>query len=418
MTLGPNGTHLGARASQSLPAMRLSRGVGSAISLPYPMYVTTRLSVEHRTQLTFSRRHNAAGCYRSYSCLPKMSDNVRLWHLSHGIVFAGNREVLYPRLPRAKLHSAATVPEGGDETVTLSSVRVRTVDQSSAVEGSASAAKDAGNRLPDETGTLVVDPEGAENRRAAGDEAATIDDVACDDPPPAILDFRIPPDAFREAKLAEPGSPESFWSYALYRGPGGDGSADAKVKVHYCKTKHTTERVLQQYFMNEEVLGFDLEWAPSATRYQSARQNVSLVQLASQSRIALFHLALYPKNDDLVAPSLKKIMEDPKVTKIGVAIKGDCTRLRNFLKVDSRGILELSHLYKLVKHSSRGTFQHVNKRLVSLATQVEEYLHLPLFKGSDVRSSDWTQQLQMDQIICKPCLSHLTSKSAPSNCLL
>jgi ribonuclease D len=185
----------------------------------------------------------------------------------------------------------------------------------------------------------------------------------------------------------------------LYRGPAEDG-IEKRVKVHYCKSKHTTERVCQ-YFLNEPVLGFDLEWVAEANRFQGPRRNVSLIQIASPSRIALFHVALFPKKDDLVAPTFRKIMEDAEVTKVGVAIKADCTRLRKFLDVNARGIFELSHLYKLVKYSTSGQLKLVNKRLVTLATQVREHLHLPLFKGQDVRSSDWTQPLKMDQLICK-----------------
>ncbi|RKU42451.1 hypothetical protein DL546_003309 [Coniochaeta pulveracea] len=223
------------------------------------------------------------------------------------------------------------------------------------------------------------------------------------EPPHAPLDFRIPDNLFRTAKLAESGTPESFWSYDLYRGPGPDGEHGTKVKVHYCKSLNTTERVLQQYFMHEKLLGFDLEWAPDASKFQGPRRNVSLVQIASESRIALFHIALYPKKDKLVAPSLKKIMEDPEVTKVGVCIKGDCTRLKKFMGIDSKGVFELSHLYKLVKYSTTKEYSAIDRKTVNLAAQVKEYLRLPLFKGSDVRSSDWSQQLAMDQIIYSAC---------------
>jgi hypothetical protein len=266
---------------------------------------------------------------------------------------------------------------------------------------------------PDVSTEAVEEAEAAKTLSDQSNQAADSDN---EEPPFTPLEFKIPEEVFREAKLAEAGTPESFWSYGLYRGPGEDGSTDRKVKVHYCKSRHTTDRVLQQYFMNEKVLGFDLEWSPSAMRFQGPRHNVSLVQIASPSRIALFHVALYPRSDILAAPSLKKIMEDPGVTKVGVAIKGDCTRLSKFLGIESRGVFELSHLFKLVKYSSTGAFHNVNKKLVSLATQAEECLRLPLFKGQDVRSSDWTQPLQMEQIICECferitsiCLCHLTS---------
>jgi len=220
-------------------------------------------------------------------------------------------------------------------------------------------------------------------------------------PPYTPLDFKIPQEVFNEAKKAKRGTPESFWKYNLYRGSGDDSNSTVKVKVHYCKSSHTAERVLKEHFLNEKVLGFDLEWQPSVTAAQGPRRNVSLVQLSSPSRIALLHLALFPKNDELATPTLKKIMEDPEVTKVGVWIKGDCNRLRTYLGIDTRGSFELSHLYRLVKYSTSGELESVNRKLVSLATQVEEYLGLPIFKELHVRISDWTQPLSMDQIMCK-----------------
>lgn len=210
------------------------------------------------------------------------------------------------------------------------------------------------------------------------------------------LAFQIPKDILQRAKDAAPGTKESFWSYKMYLGPD-----KQEVKVHYCRSKHATERVAQ-YFLNEAVLGFDIEWQADATRNSGIKNNVALIQLASETRIALFHIAAFPKDTipDLVAPTLKKIMEDANITKVGVAIKGDCTRLRNFLDIDARGIFELSHLYKLIKYSSSGAFSQINKKLVSLSTQAEEHLELPVFKG-EVRRSDWSQLLSIEQIKCQ-----------------
>lgn len=219
-----------------------------------------------------------------------------------------------------------------------------------------------------------------------------------DDPPVSVLPFKMVDDLFYAAKKARPGSSDSFWSYTQYRETAQDGTQQ-KVKVHYCRSRHTMERVCQEYFMGEKVLGFDLEWSSEAMKWQGVKKNVSLIQLASPSRIGLFHVALFTEKDDLVGPSFRAIMEDPGITKVGVCIKGDATRLRNFLEIDSKGLLELSHLYKLVKYCSKGQYSEINKKLVPLATQVEQYLHLPLFKGQDVRSSDWTKPLNMDQVI-------------------
>lgn len=329
------------------------------------------------------------------------------WHLSRGIVFAQGEHVVYPRLPLVRYHSSPALCSQPSDPPSLPGAVVAGLNRNASIstQGRPKTVPPPSEAQPKPTEAKITETKDAVT--PAAEEVVTEEEI---EPPFVPLDFKIPEALFRAAKLADPGTPESYWSYNLYRGPGPDGEQDAKVKVHYCKSSHTTERVLQQYFMNEKLIGFDLEWAPDAFKFQSARRNVSLVQIASESRIALFHIALYPKNDELVAPSLRKIMEDPEVTKTGVCIKGDCTRLRKFMGIDSRGVFELSHLYKLVKYSKSRDFGAINRKTVNLAAQVNEYLRLPLFKGQDVRSSDWSQQLGMDQIICKLPISRFFEK--------
>lgn len=247
--------------------------------------------------------------------------------------------------------------------------------------------------------SAVATPEKAPDTKP--EDEALSEDPEQNELPRSTTTYKMSLEEFLKAKEAGPEEPESYWSHTLYRGPEVDG-AKPKVKVHYCQSKHTTERVCQEYFQNEKLLGFDIEWKPDSTKHHGPKKNVSLIQLASEERIALFHIALYPgdKLEDLVAPTLKKIMEDSSITKVGVAIKADCTRLRKFLNIDSKGLFELSHLYKLIKYTSSNETKLVNKRLVSLAVQVQDHLHLPLFKG-EVRGSDWSlpKPLKMDQII-------------------
>ncbi|KAI4237525.1 MAG: hypothetical protein LQ349_001790 [Xanthoria aureola] len=193
---------------------------------------------------------------------------------------------------------------------------------------------------------------------------------------------------------ASSSSPSAYWKYTLYEGPKGQ-----KVKVHYCRSLETTERIAR-LFLDERVIGFDIEWKPSATAKDGIRQNVALVQLANEERIALFHIARFSKGDSvesLVAPTFKAIMESPSITKVGVSVKGDCTRLRKHMNIDSRGLLELSYLYKLVKFSLTDV-KKINRRLVALATQVEEHFMLPMSKDESVRGSDWSEELNYEQI--------------------
>jgi hypothetical protein len=209
------------------------------------------------------------------------------------------------------------------------------------------------------------------------------------------LSFAIPAEALESAKKAEAGTAESYWTHKLYTGPEG-----AKVKVHYCKSLQTAEAVLKKHFVDKPILGFDIEWKPEASKYSGAKKNVSLVQIACEDRIVLAHLALFPKDgpENLVAPTLKKIMEDGNIAKCGVCIKADCTRLKTFLGIDTKGIFELSHMYKLNKYSESGEYGLINKRTVNLAQQALDVLELPLFKG-EVRGSDWSEPLRMEQIL-------------------
>lgn len=253
------------------------------------------------------------------------------------------------------------------------------------------------------TAEETVEKSEVEETEEAGSAAAS---VVTDHPPPALYEYKMVDELFYAAKKAPQGTPASFWSYGHYRRTAEDGSLE-KVKVHYCRSAHTMERVCQEYFMNEKVLGFDLEWVADSSKWNSLKKNVSLIQLASPSRIGLFHVALFPDTEDMVGPSFRSIMENIDVTKVGVWIKGDATKLRRFLDIDSRGLIELSNMYKLVVHSRTQAYHLINRKLVPLAKQVEDFLHLPLFKGQDVRSSNWSKVLNMEQVLCKYCVGLL-----------
>ncbi|KAG6050676.1 hypothetical protein E4U17_006406 [Claviceps sp. LM77 group G4] len=217
-------------------------------------------------------------------------------------------------------------------------------------------------------------------------------------PPCTSLSFNIRPEAFYEARSAKAGSKESFWKYTMYEGKSAAGTIE-QVRLHYCTTNESMEAVCKKYFLGENVIGFDLEWLARATREDGARDNVSLIQIASPDHIALFHLAVFPPTDELLSPTLRKILEDATVSKVGVHIRADCTRMANHLGVTVKGIFELSHLYKQIKYTEARTPEQINKKIVALATQVEEILGLPLFKEQMVRSSDWTKILNQRQLL-------------------
>ncbi len=180
---------------------------------------------------------------------------------------------------------------------------------------------------------------------------------------------------------------QQYWNHTLYRGPG-----DEPVQVFYSTTKQQSEELAQK-FLQEPVLGFDGEWCswrPNAGA--SLKSAFSLVQVASEDKIGLFHIARHDgeEPEDLIAPSLRKIIESPDIIKTGVNIKGaDFSRLRQHFKLNPQGGLELSDLHRMVVPTSR-------RGLVAMAKQVEHHLGLPLAKG-DVRTSNWTRPLNARQ---------------------
>lgn len=349
--------------------------------------------------------------------------NWRLWHPTNGVVF--QQQSLYPTLDVARFYTdASTLRSADSNAVEAEAAAVRmsdssgglrssfnglqrhTVHQESSFQSSRSSysttAEDseavAGKAQMEEESRQSIDTEGqegdAEQLEARPESTEYLEHQEA---PFTPLDYKMPHDIFQAARLAKEGSPESYWSYSFYRGPDEQDDVKGKVRVHYCKSAQTAERALQ-YLEGENLLGLDLEWSPHANRNSGVRKNISLIQIASQSRVILLHLALYPGKDQFVTPTLKKILEDPGITKLGVWINGDCTRLRNFLDIEVRGKFELSHLFKQVKYSASRQPVMIDKRLVALATQIKDIMGLPMKKDQNVRASDWSQPLNLEQI--------------------
>jgi ribonuclease D len=129
------------------------------------------------------------------------------------------------------------------------------------------------------------------------------------------------------------------------------------------------------------------------------QNKIGLIQIASESKIALFHIGLHRGKtaEDIIAPTLRRLLEDPAIGKVGVnVLKADFARLSRFFGLKPKGAIESSHLYRLVKFGPRKP-ELVSVKLVSLAHQVEDQLGLPLYKG-DVRTSNWSKPLSKEQI--------------------
>ncbi|WPH01116.1 Hypothetical protein R9X50_00395100 [Acrodontium crateriforme] len=205
------------------------------------------------------------------------------------------------------------------------------------------------------------------------------------------LNYQISTEDFRKAVMASPSSDASFWSYTLYKNDRGK-----KPTLHYCTSLNAAEEQAKK-FIGEPVIGFDLEWEMYSSKNGSIKQNVSLIQIAAEEKIALFQIALFKGEsiEELMPPSLRQILASDKVVKTGVNISGDARRMKDWLGVEMKGVFELSHLYKIVFFSESEP-RKVNRSLVNLARQVKEVLRLPL-KKDDVRTSAWSRKLSIAQ---------------------
>lgn len=239
-----------------------------------------------------------------------------------------------------------------------------------------------------------------------GSKAAVLKDAASqskDETARWPLSFKIPPGSQHQSQqgLAAFGITSTneklkkrWWSHLLYRGPN-----DERVKIHYSKTKADSEDLARQ-FLREKVVGFDMEWPWNDWKQPDKLQNkIGLIQVATEDKVALFHIGLHTgkTTDDIIAPSLRELIESPSIGKIGVGIlNADFSRLRKYFKLQPKGAVELSHLHRLVTFGERKP-ELVSTKMTSLAHQVEQHLGHPLYKG-DVRTSNWSKPLSQEQI--------------------
>ncbi|KAI1267740.1 hypothetical protein F5Y18DRAFT_309549 [Xylariaceae sp. FL1019] len=197
------------------------------------------------------------------------------------------------------------------------------------------------------------------------------------------------------ALMAQPERPGSrrFFHYYNYRSPSGQ-----KVQIQYSQTKSHSEAIAKT-FVNEPVLGFDMEWPWDSEKRSMIREKVALIQLASERRVGLFHIALHAGNttEELIAPTLRKIIESSHILKTGVAVmSADFKRLKAHFGLEPQGAFELSHLHNLVTHGASSP-EKCTTKLRGLSAQVETHLGMPLWKGS-TRTSDWSRPLNSSQI--------------------
>ena len=80
---------------------------------------------------------------------------------------------------------------------------------------------------------------------------------------------------------ARPGRSPQWWHYHLYQ-----NSENQKPTVLYSATRDRSEEIAQ-LFLNEPVLGFDMEW-PWQSNSTRLQEKIGLIQIANETNIGLF----------------------------------------------------------------------------------------------------------------------------------
>lgn len=299
---------------------------------------------------------------------------------------------LKPTEPRqAQWKQAAYDPEAGVQRETSRGESMSSTSVKDALVGAPPSSQQVSSREPFPAKDKA--PVSERSSSAVTSEAGNYSADVAQEQLQTVLSYSISPKDYRDAAMASPNSNAAYWSHTLYK-----NENNQKPVVYYCQSYDATE-ARAKLFLNEPVIGFDLEWEYAATMKgpnPDIKKNVSLIQIACEDKIGLFQLARFRNAktaEEHLPPSLRKILESVDIVKAGVNINGDAKRLKTCLGVDMQGVFELSHLFRLVKQSKKVP---VNFSLIKLSQQVQDVLLLPLKKDA-VRISAWSKELNMQQ---------------------
>lgn len=163
-------------------------------------------------------------------------------------------------------------------------------------------------------------------------------------------------------------------------------------KKPYIKKKEIfliDDEALWEHFLSavkiEKILGLDCEWVS----FEGKRRPVALLQLASQQgQCALIRLFVM----DSVPKSLREILEDKSILKVGVAVKEDAKKLLLDYGIIVKGCVDLRHVLNRV----RGIF---NRGSRGLQGQAECVLGVTLDKSNRIRCGNWeAETLSEEQV--------------------
>lgn len=140
----------------------------------------------------------------------------------------------------------------------------------------------------------------------------------------------------------------------------------------------------------------------SENRYERtmlhAKQQCSVLQFSSPCHILVIHIAAFPTEGDMVnldqlrSPRLKALLKSPDIIKVGVGLDGDGMQCAHYLNILPAGLLDLTHLDKVI-----GGRTATAKQLVGLERLCRDYFGCKIYgkqprkqEGNYLQTSDWS----------------------------
>lgn len=157
---------------------------------------------------------------------------------------------------------------------------------------------------------------------------------------------------------------------------------------------------LKDHLPGETALGVDIEWKPS---FNQAKPNkAALLQLATPRSVLLYqlrHLHKAPQQN-----SLKDVLLNHQILKVGVGVKDDLLRLQSDYGLHFAGYRDIGTTTKRLRPGLVRT---------GLASIFESYFGVDIPKPKDIQMSNWEATVlnssQIQVSIIPTCYTHLDS---------
>jgi ribonuclease D len=142
--------------------------------------------------------------------------------------------------------------------------------------------------------------------------------------------------------------------------------------------------------LKAQIVGLDTEFRAGGGCQLTDK--VSLIQVATETQIVLFHVAQFDgkQTSELIPPSLKRLLESPNIVKTGSGVHGDAARLEKYFDCKVQRAYDLKQFLQIVHPKEKS-------ESATLDIMTRRYYEIGLDKTQSNRCTDWTKPLNEKQ---------------------